>query len=178
MHVLLVLGCVGGTAACTRTLENGASVREPPLGATGAELPAAASPTAVAPRLDCVDDARFVEDVTVPDGSLVAPGQVVDKRWEMENTGSCHWGPDYRLVPLGDNPLAAESEQALFPARAGARALWRVEFEAPEEPGEYIGQWVAVNPAGQSFGSPVFTVIIVEEGPLDGGSASEQTEGP
>lgn len=100
----------------------------------------------------------------MPDGSAVAPGQRVDKRWAMENTGDCDWGPDYRLVPLADNPLAGGAKAALYPARAGARAVWSVEFEAPEEPGEYIGQWVAVNPAGESFGSPVFTLIVVEEG--------------
>lgn len=161
----LMFGCLLVGAGCTRTLDDAGRLQVPTAGMTSTEREASVSPTPGATAVaDCVDDARFLEDVTVPDGSKVAPGQWVDKRWAMENTGTCDWGPGYRLVPLGDNPMAGEREWALFPARSGAKAIWQVQFEAPSEPGDYIGEWGAVNPVGESFGTPVFTLIVVEEG--------------
>jgi hypothetical protein len=41
--------------------------------------------------------------------------------------------------------------------------MWRVSFTAPDEPGEYLGQWQAANPEGQVFGDAVFLLIVVEE---------------
>jgi hypothetical protein len=108
-----------------------------------------------------VDDALYLEDLTVPDGTTVAPGEQVDKRWSMRNTGTCDWGPGYRLSPLGTNALAEEGEVALYPARAGAEAIWRVTFAAPREEGEYLGQWQAVSPQGEAFGEAVFALIEV-----------------
>ncbi len=44
-------------------------------------------PTAVA----CSDDAAFVADLTVPNGTAMFPGQMYDKVWRVANTGSCTW---------------------------------------------------------------------------------------
>lgn len=111
----------------------------------------------------CVDDASFIEDVTVPDGTEVLPGAAIDKRWSVSNSGSCDWGPDYRLVQVGSSGIEGPLEAALFPARAGATAIWEVALVAPTEPGEYLARWQARAPDGTLFGDEVFVLILVAE---------------
>jgi hypothetical protein len=41
------------------------------------------------------DDAVWVADVTVPDGTQMTPGQDFVKTWKIRNTGSCTWGTGY-----------------------------------------------------------------------------------
>lgn len=113
-------------------------------------------------RGPCLNDASFVEDVTIPDGSIFVPGEAFDKRWRVRNSGTCDWGPDYRLVPIGENRFGGPAEMALFPARAGSAAEWRIDLTAPNQPGEYLGRWQALGPDGRPFGEEVFVLIFVE----------------
>ncbi|MFP3854001.1 MAG: NBR1-Ig-like domain-containing protein [Anaerolineales bacterium] len=170
MMILLIL------AACTRAEDQPASLPEerPTAVATQSQRPAVEEKAASA---DCVDGARFLEDLTLPDGSQVAPGGTIDKRWSVENSGSCDWGVGYRLIPQEGNPLVRSRETALYPARAGATAIWRVTFQAPEEPGEYIGSWQAYTPKGQPFGDPVFVLIEVDA-EADGNAPSTSEASP
>jgi hypothetical protein len=118
-----------------------------------------ASPTATPP---CTHGLAFVEDETIPDGTEVSPGASVDKRWLVQNNGSCNWDSRYRLKFVGGLEMGAVSEQALYPARAGAQAIIRITFTAPSEPGTYTTAWQAVDPEGEPFGDPVFMEIVVE----------------
>lgn len=144
----------------------------PTIEAAGAEFTTATSarPTEdfqTRERQDCVDGASFLQDVSIPDGSQISPGGMVDKRWSVENSGSCDWGPDYRLVPQDPNPFVQDEAAALYPARSGTTAVWRVTFQAPQAAGEYLGAWQAVNPEGQAFGDQVFVLISVGEGEVE-----------
>lgn len=46
---------------------------------------------------DCVSDSAFVRDVTIPDGTPVAPARPFTKAWELENDGTCTWHSDYQF---------------------------------------------------------------------------------
>jgi len=135
--------------------------------ATPPVMPEVSSPQAVVtthastPPANCVDDAAFVADLTLPDGSTAAPGEELAKQWSVQNTGSCDWGPDYRLVPILPNPLADSNPIALYPARAGTQATWQVTVQVPESSGEVIGRWQAQNPDGVAFGQEVYVVLNV-----------------
>lgn len=117
------------------------------------------SPTATPP---CTDGLAFLEDLTIPDGTVVSPGASVDKRWQVQNNGSCNWDPRYRLKFVGGIEMGAAIEQALFPARAGSQAIIRITFTAPSEPGTYTTAWQAFDPDGEPFGDAIFMEIIVE----------------
>lgn len=121
--------------------------------------PTVALPTA---RATCTDGARFLEDLTIPDGTHVGLGAALDKRWSVQNSGTCDWGPDYRLVHQGGSGIEGPSEIALYPARGGAQAIWQVSLQAPEQPGEYQSRWQARAPDGTLFGDEVFIVIVVD----------------
>ncbi len=113
--------------------------------------------------LDCENDARFLEDLTFPDGEIVTPGQTIDKRWSVQNLGTCDWTSGYRLIHLGKDDFEAPETVALFPARAGTNAVWQVELRAPQEVGQYISQWQAQAPDGSKFGDVVYILITVEK---------------
>ena len=50
------------------------------------------------------DQAAFIRDVTVPDGSPFAPGETFTKTWRLQNTGTCTWTTsNYTLVYVADN---------------------------------------------------------------------------
>lgn len=122
-------------------------------------LPPNAEP--VNSQTDCTNDAEFVEDITIPDLSVVEPGSELDKRWMVRNSGSCDWTASYRLLNVGGDGFVGPDEIALYPARAGTSAMLQVVLQAPLDPGEHISRWQARSPEGQAFGDEVFLYIII-----------------
>ena len=60
--------------------------------------------TAFSPRpvaADSCDMAQFVADVTIPDGTTLAPGATFAKTWRLKNIGSCTWTTSYAVVFTG-----------------------------------------------------------------------------
>jgi hypothetical protein len=102
-----------------------------------------------------------VEDLTIPDGTIVGADETVDKQWRVENSGSCNWDERYRLRLITGPALGQPEEQALYPARAGAQAVIRMLLQAPTQPGAYRSAWQAVDPLGQPFGDPIFVDFLV-----------------
>jgi hypothetical protein len=109
----------------------------------------------------CTNDLKFLEDVTVPDDTSVAPGASIDKQWLVQNTGTCSWDETYHLIWIGGDPLGASQEQPLYPARAGAQATLRIVFTAPTTEGPYESAWQAFDSTGIAFGDPVYIKISV-----------------
>lgn len=109
----------------------------------------------------CSPNLIFLEDLTLPDGSVASPGEQLDKRWRVENSGTCNWDSTYRLVHIGGPQLGVTAEQALYPARSGTQASLQLIFTAPDEPGTYRSAWQAQDPAGEPFGDQIFIEIII-----------------
>jgi hypothetical protein len=114
------------------------------------------------PTPACRTGLTFLEDITIPDGTIVAPGTHLDKRWLAENSGSCNWDQSYRIKIIAGPNLGASDQQALYPARSGTQAVIQIDFIAPSEPGSYRSAWQAFSPLGESFGDPFFIEIVVE----------------
>lgn len=108
-----------------------------------------------------MNSSSFLEDLTIPDGTVVSAGETLDKRWSVKNTGTCDWTSGYRLVRLDAGELGGRAELALYPARAGEDAVWQVELVAPNESGEYLASWQARSPGGELFGDQVFVLVEV-----------------
>ncbi len=143
--------------------ENGTALSTPSLAVltpTDAFIPT--SPSILTPPSSCIDGLIFLEDVTIPDYSIVAPGSTLDKQWLVQNSGSCNWDNRYRLRLVGGDALGSSSEQALFPARVGTTATLQITFIAPLESGEYYSEWQAYDAQGISFGKSFFIKIIVQ----------------
>jgi hypothetical protein len=130
----------------------------------GASEPIPASPTEPPPPTPtppCSPDLTFLEDLTIPDGTIAAPGETLDKRWRVQNSGSCNWEFNYSVILIGGLDMGAPAEQALFPARSGTEVVIRMIFTAPTEPGTYSSAWQARDPTGNLFGDPFFIAIVV-----------------
>jgi len=99
--------------------------------------------------------------LTIPDGSIVIPGQLIDKRWQVTNSGTCNWDGRYRLMHIGGDAMGVAASLPLYPATAGAEAIISIVFTAPQAAGTYESQWQAVNPDGVSFGSAFYMQVVV-----------------
>ncbi len=119
-------------------------------------------PIALTPTPACRDGLSFLEDLTIPDSTVVSPGSSLDKQWLVQNSGSCNWDNRYRLRLVDGDALGASPEQALFPARAGMQATLRILFTAPMDTGEYVSEWQAFDPSGVPFGESFFIKIVVQ----------------
>ncbi len=126
--------------------------------ATSVIVPTIVQPSPTPP---CTDGLTYVHDVTIPDGTNVAPGQPVDKQWLVKNSGTCNWDVRYRLKLIGGDSMGAAPLQALYPARAGTEITLRIVFTAPSATGLYESQWKAIGPDGKPFGDPFFVSIAV-----------------
>ena len=111
----------------------------------------------------CTDNLTFISDVTIPDGTVVAPGSILDKQWLIQNSGDCNWDAGYHLRLISGNALGASTDQALYPARAGTQATERILFTAPQEAGEYVSEWQAYDANGIAFGESFFIKIEVRQ---------------
>lgn len=114
-------------------------------------------------------------DITIPDGSMVLPGQRFEKVWRLVNSGTCTWTRLYKLVFYSQNPMGAYQEQ-LFggEVQPGQAVDLKVQFVAPLEPGEYQSNWMLMDADQNLFGvgtwadSPFWVAItVVEELPAD-----------
>jgi hypothetical protein len=109
----------------------------------------------------CFNDLEFVSDVTIPDGTSVSIGSVIDKQWLVKNKGTCNWDSTYRLKWIGGDPMGANQEQLLYPAHAGTQVTIRILFTAPAEPGTYQTTWQAMDPSGNLFGDTIYMEVAV-----------------
>ncbi len=166
LALLLGMGMAGLTACAPRG-EQATPVFVPPTAAVtptprGNNLPLEGQPSPQATATpQCTPQLRYLKDISIPDGSLVQPGETLDKRWAVENAGTCNWDSSYTLRLIAGPSLDAPEEQPLYPARASAQAVIRILFTAPQEPGTYRSAWQAYDPAGNPFGDPIFIEIQV-----------------
>ena len=110
-------------------------------------------PSTPDPGASC-DHGAFVEDVTIPDGTVFEPGETFVKTWRILNDGSCTWTLEYSVIfESGDamgGPASFPLAQSNVPP--GSEVEISINLSAPEAAGSYRGDWLLRNPAGQSFG--------------------------
>jgi len=114
------------------------------------------------PTPECTNVLTFLEDVTIPDGSLVAAEATFVKQWRIQNDGSCDWDSSYLLKLVSGDPLGAPTETVLYPARAGTEAIIEMTLTAPAEPGLYHTVWQAFDPEGVPFEQAIYVDFVVE----------------
>ncbi len=114
-------------------------------------------------QANCENQLVFVDDLTIPDGTEVLPGEMIVKRWLIENTGSCNWNSSYSLQLISGLALGTEKVHRLYPARQSTKAILEITFSAPDNPGRYNSWWQAYDSDGNRFGDPVYVEISVVE---------------
>jgi hypothetical protein len=113
------------------------------------------------PEIVCNDNLLYIEDITFPDSTVISPGSSIDKQWLVQNNGTCNWDYRYSLHKISGDEVGIELEQALFPARAGSKAVIQVSFTAPLQEGTFSVVWQAFDPTGKPFGDSLSILLIV-----------------
>merc|ERR1719399_2542237 len=116
--------------------------------------------------------ARFVRDVTIFDGTQMAPGTPFTKIWRLKNVGEVPWPPGTRMLFVGGDQMTTEMSVPLSrstPVLPGEEVDVAVEMAAPADLGRYLGYWRLVGPYGRrKFGQRVWVHVQV----VDPSSAS------
>jgi len=120
----------------------------------------------------------FVADVTVEDGTKVAPGAKFTKTWKLKNDGDRAWpeGTQFKHVY---GPRMTEYEAVPVPALApGEEVDISVDMVAPAEAGPQVSNWRLVGPRGYLFGHRVWAHIIVEAETQEQATETTTTQQP
>lgn len=129
--------------------------------ATVTETP---SPTPITPTTvvdTYCDNSAFQGDVTIPDETILAPGQVFEKTWSFQNTGSCAWNQGYTIAWVSGDVMQGVTRPLPETVASNGTVNATVRLTAPFKPGQYSAVWRLVNSKGEPFGDYVSVVIIV-----------------
>jgi uncharacterized repeat protein (TIGR01451 family) len=131
-------------------------------------LPVQALPS---PVVAYTDWAQFVADVTVPDGTVFAPGTAFTKTWRLKNIGTSTWTTSFSLVYVSGDPLGAPAAVSLPSSVApGGTIDLSVNMTAPATNGTFKSSWALKNASGILFGigssanAPFWAQIVVGSG--------------
>lgn len=141
-----------------------------PVLATYTPITAAATqPPIIAPTATTACyQGTFVSE-TVPDGTVVKPGEVVRKTWEVKNTGTCEWTTDFRWVLFDGDPMKGPTNRSIpgGPYLPGDIMSITVNFTAPLIQGTYRSTYKMQDADGNFFTQNGFWVVIVVVKPTD-----------
>lgn len=130
-----------------------AAPTQTPIPATNTPVPATNTPLPTATAITYCDWVSFIDDVSIPDGTVFAPGDTFTKTWRLKNRGTCAWTPDYMLV-FTSGELMGGTTAVRLPGYVapGQTVDVSVTLTAPDAAGEYVGYWMLRNPSGVLFG--------------------------
>ena len=103
---------------------------------------------------ECINAAEFVQDVTIPDDSIVEPNKEFTKTWRLRNIGSCSWTTKFALVLISGDQMEAISPKMLEAnVEPGQTIDLSIDLVSPKEPNYYQGNWMLQDEFGNTFGT-------------------------
>jgi hypothetical protein len=106
------------------------------------------TPTDTATPTPAVPKAEFVKDVTIPDGTVMKPGQAFTKKWRFKNVGAVPWGKGVKLLFVEGKHQGFESKKMGGPdfvdvpdVAPGKTVDVGVDLVAPKNLGHYRSYW-------------------------------------
>ncbi|CAG8656232.1 7940_t:CDS:10, partial [Funneliformis mosseae] len=115
----------------------------------------------------------FIEDVNIPDGTVLVPQAQFLKIWKMSNNGGVTWPESTVLQFVGgqrmfNDSLVKNGEEGTAPyipvgaVEVGKTLDISADLQAPSEPGKYVSFWRLTDKDGNRFGHRVWCDIDVE----------------
>jgi hypothetical protein len=126
--------------------------------------PRPTSPPPAAGEQACMS--ASLESETIPDGTIMMPGQQFTKIWRIKNTSSCTWTTSYKIV-FWDGEVMGGGYVYNFPQQAlpGDTVDVPLVLTAPSAEGNYTSSWKLQTPGGASFGvgydTPFWVDVVV-----------------
>jgi hypothetical protein len=105
--------------------------------------------------------ARFVADVTIFDGTELAPGTKFTKIWKMRNNGQDAWPDSTHVVMVGGDCMTKCDIVPVGAVAPGDEIDIAVDMEAPDMPGRYASYWRLCLVTGRKFGHRIWCQIQV-----------------
>ena len=179
VFLVSLTGCQAGEVSLTLEIESTPTHSSPatPVPAAPSAEPApspTAEPDVQVPTLPaiserpCINQAEYVQDMSVPDGSQLEPGEPFIKIWRLRNAGSCTWNKQYAyFFAAGERMEAYEVLPMPQDVAPGDQVDLVAAMTAPSSPGTYQGDWLLRDSDGVSFGmgpegsSPFWVRIVV-----------------
>jgi Ig-like domain from next to BRCA1 gene len=119
---------------------------------------------AVLPSGPRCNDASFVDDMTIPDGTILSPEKEFTKTWRLKNTGTCRWTTSYAMGFAYGNMMGGKETKLPNSVDPGYTVDVSIDLTAPKDNGWYGGWWRLKSEAGGYFGDFVFVSILVSDG--------------
>lgn len=145
------------TLAPTLTPAASLSIASPTVGSV---LPTSKAP---ASSVSACDNSTFISDVTIPDGTIVAPGYTFTKTWLFQNSGSCTWSKEYTITFLSGKGMDGSTTTIDTSVAPGDQVKVSVDLTAPDDEGTYTGYWILANEAESTFGVHAYVQIVVSD---------------
>jgi hypothetical protein len=106
-------------------------------------------------------DATFIKDVTIPDETILAPGETFEKTWRIRNTGSCTWASNFQLVFVDGDEMDGSDTTIDKTVYSNKKADISITLIAPDDEGIYVGYWELADEGGNIFGDLISVTIVV-----------------
>jgi len=106
--------------------------------------------------------ARFVRDVTCPDGSCISANSVFNKTWKIRNDGNDRWPTGCGINFVGGDALCDPKLDIVIPAiDAGMEVDLTLQLTAPAQTGRHVSYFKLKTPEGNHFGQRLWADIRV-----------------
>ena len=110
-------------------------------------------------------NSKFAGDITIPDGTVMTPGQKFTKIWAVQNTGTCSWDQGFGITiwagpSMNGSPTYFSAKDA--PVQPGGTVDMSIEMRAPYQKGDYVAHWIMISDTGKTFGGDLTVVIKVQ----------------
>src|SRR5262249_41167569 len=104
----------------------------------------------------------FMEDVTIKDGTIIAPGTPFRKTWKVRNTGNKVWDANYQLIFTSGDHMSGPNSVPLPLLRPNQQDNISVDLIAPAATGTVRSTWMAKDPDGNLFQYELYALINVQ----------------
>jgi len=85
--------------------------------------------------------ARFIRDVTIPNGEILPPSLHFKKVWRIQNVGSCIWDTSVKMVFVSGDRMGGDDVRIAERVRPGKTIDVTVKMVSPSSNGTYAGNW-------------------------------------
>jgi hypothetical protein len=114
---------------------------------------ASATPTPSCYRL------RWIKDMTIPDFTLMTPGETFTKTWQVSNSGTCAWQPGFQFAFYGGDPMGGSNYTLTQAVNPGDQMELSIPMTAPSGTGIIISTWRMSGFNGWFFGDALTVKI-------------------
>ncbi len=144
---------------------------------TSRSAPAQAPTVAPSSSANCTNAATFVSDVTVPDNTVVAPGEQFTKTWRIRNSGTCAWSGNEHLAFLRGEAMTSTTSVAVPATAPGATVDVSIPMTASTTAGTHSGFWRLRTANGTNFGNTLWVIVRVSGAPAPAPTLGAPTPG-